>query len=571
MHQQTSLFLNLPTEVLIGIIRSCSNFKQALSLIATCKHLYLLWKTFSTSMVSYIGRNAIPAFDDALMAVRATEHAAAYYTHLVHVAKGLATISPPPPSRVSINTLISNGAAKASVYEAKKVLELKLFVDYSFYLSHHPTTATHLACLTQKSTSIPLPTECVYRRQELERAMEDACTHKSTSANASDDPEKEEETIQRDDEEERYLESLVYAGMYNFFTLSAILTNRYYEPFFTKNCIATSLREGYEIFWPREVSNDPYIAAAVDSGAPGIIDENTERLREYYLPMRQLRDEEVEYLMEWDVFNKSKFREMRQGGLAEAFDEVATYLCDRAKNRIKNRPAKKPTTPENGTQKQEQKVDEEGEGEYLFDISTAAEIQQMMILNNCYEVWMRMRERMDSLVEPVRLTHEKLLYALNRDDISLTTIPVVFHAIYGVGDAMMPSTIEDFRTHSYGPVPPNLQGHDSNGQPLKHTEVSDVIYQLIGKVGQELGDPGPGEDGGDAVRRYFEFGWSEYAFWEWIMKRRFGMRVNWKWAYVDNRYDDFVRHGRAFGGVEQFRKAIPGVVVRLDEEGTDQL
>ncbi|RVD86040.1 uncharacterized protein DFL_004334 [Arthrobotrys flagrans] len=480
------------------------------------------------------------------MAVRATEHAAAYYTHLVHFTKGLATISPPPPSRVSINTLISAGAAKASASEAKKILELKLFIDYSFYLSHHPTTTTHFACLTQKSTYIPLPKECEYRQQQREQANKNGCTHNSTSADSDNDY------------EESDLETLVYGGMYNFFTLSAILTNRYYEPFFTGSPIAANLREGYEIFWPREVSNDPYIAAAVDSGAPGIINKNTERLREYYLPMRQLRDDEVEYLMEWDVFNKEKFREMKQGGLAEAFDEIAAYLCERAKKRMKFTRKKAPLS------KKRNKTEKEGEEEeYLFDISTAAEIQQMMILNNCYEVWMRMRERMDSLLEPVRLTHEKLLYALNRDDISLTTIPVVFHAIYGVGDAMMPSTIEDFKTHSYGPVPPNLQGNDSNGQPLKHTEVSDVIYQLISKVGQELGDPGPGEDGGDAGRRYFEFGWSEYAFWEWVMKRRFGMRVNWKWAYVDIRYDDFVRYGKAFGGIEQFRKEIPGVVVSL--------
>ncbi|KAK6348685.1 hypothetical protein TWF718_006472 [Orbilia javanica] len=547
MHQPASVLLTLPTEVLIRVIRSCSSFKQALSLVSACKHLRLVWETCSTSIVSYIGRAAIPAFDDALMAVRATEHAAAYYTHLVHVAKGLATVSPPPPSRVPIDTLISQGAAKASISEAKKIIDLKLFVDYSFYLSHHPTAATHLACLTQNSTYIRLPTECEYRKQEREQANKNGnttnCAHNSTPAGF------------RGYDEESNLEALVYAGMYNFFALSAALTNRYYEPFFEKNPISTNLREGYETFWPREVSNDPYIAAAVDSGIPGIINENTERLREYYLPMRQLADDEVTYLMEWDVFNKRKFREMRPGGLAEAFDEISAYLCERAKKQMKIT-ARENLDPNHGGKN----GTEEG---YLFDISTAAEIQHMMILNNCYEVWMRMRERLDSLLEPVRLTHEKLLYALNRDDIELTTIPVVFHAIYGVGDAMMPSTIDDFKTHSYGPVPPNLQGHDSNGQPLKHTEVSDVIYQLISKVGQEFGDPGPGEDGGDAGRRYFEFGWTEYAFWEWVMKRKFGMKINWKWSYVDSRYDSFVRYGKAFGGVEQFRKEIPGVVVSL--------
>ncbi|KAK6502042.1 hypothetical protein TWF481_009858 [Arthrobotrys musiformis] len=564
MDQSRSRLLTIPTEVQIEIFQSCGTFKQALSLAVTCKHLHRVWETYSTSIVSPIGRSSIPAFDDALMAVRATEHAAVYYTHLVHEAKGLPTSSPPPPSRVSISTLTSASAAKASISEAKKVIDLKLFVDYSFYLSHNPTAATHLACLTQKSTYIPLPVECEYRKKERERANgigdTPSCTHSPTSSDNSNNNDDD------DKEREWNLESLVYGGMYNLFTLSAILTNRYYEPFFTKNGVSVNLREGYEIFWPREAPNDPYIAAAVDSGAPGIIDENTERLREYYLPMRQLKDGEVEYLMEFDVFNKRKFKEARQGGLAEAFDEISDYFCERAKKRMKPTP-KKPKVPISQTNgKGDGQVEAE---EYLFDVSTAAEIQQMLILNNCYEVWMRMRERMDSLLEPVRLTHEKLLYALNRDDIKLTTIPVVFHAIYGVGDAMMPSTIEDFKTHSYGPVPPNLQGNDSNGQPLKHTEVSDVIYQLISNVGQELGDPGPGEDGGDSGRRYFEFGWTEYAFWEWVMKRRFGMRVNWKWAYVDSRYDDFVRYGRAFSGVEQFRKEIPGVVVSMNGDGSE--
>ncbi|KAK6358746.1 hypothetical protein TWF730_008068 [Orbilia blumenaviensis] len=591
MNQSGSLLLRLPVEVQIGILQSCGSFKQALSLIATCKQLRLLWETYSTSIVSYIGRNAIPAFDDALMAVRATEHAAKYYTHIVHVAYGLPTASPPPPSTISINTLGAATAGKASVTEAKKVFDLKLFVDYSFYLSHHPTTATHLACLTQWSTYIPLPWACEYQREErgsICHVRKDGMRINTRSTNYND--------------EEARIEGLVYAGMYNFFTLSALLTNRYYEPFFTENPISTRLRNGYEIFWPREIYSDPSIASRAvlnpdggdgDGGGSMEIDENEARIREYYQPLRQLADDEVEYLMQWDVFNKVKFREARQGGLAEAFDEIAGYFCERARRRAKN------STPEQysifGAEKENDRLpqrrsyptptfgydteeDEEEEGErerereedkeYLFDTATAAEIQQMMILNNCYEVWMRMRERIDSLLEPVRLTHEKLLYALSRDNINLTTIPVVFHAIYGVGDAMMPSTIEDFRTHSYGPVPPNLQGNDKNGQPLKHTEVSDVIYQLINKVGQELGAPGPGEDGGDAGRRYFEFGWSEYAFWEWVMKKRFGMRINWKWVYVDSRYYDFVRNGRAFGGVEQFRREIPGVVIRrLGESG----
>ncbi|EPS35626.1 hypothetical protein H072_10996 [Dactylellina haptotyla CBS 200.50] len=590
--------LSLPIEVQISILQSCGSYTQALSLVTTCRQLYDLWTTCSTSIVSYIGRNSIPSFDDALIAVRATTHAAEYYTHLVHTAKSLPTGSPPPPSRVSIKQLSSSTTGKATTAEAKSVLNLKLFVDYSLYLSHTPPPATHLACLTQRSTYIPLHTPCSWREfftpQGKHYNHYPIANTQITSTSAiivgegtggttqQQQPQEHQQQHVVDEEEGLRIEARVYTGMYRLFTISALLTNRYYEPFFTDDPIAKRLREAYAIYWPREVKEDP--AAVVDPGM-GIIPEE---YRDFFAPIRRLQEDEIEYLMGWEVFNKKKFREGKEGGLVDEFEELAEYFCGKArrvavcddKKRKRRRSSRGSTSssssspqlgslspiPENsGGVMMMMNTNNKGE----FDLGTAAEIQELMILNNCYEVWMRMRERMDSLLEPVRLTHEKLLYGLYKNKVRLVTIPVVFHAIYGVGDAMMPQTVEEFMAHPYGPVPPNLQGLDNDGNPLKHVEVSDVIYQLVGAVGQELwegglqGKTGGYPVGGDSSKAYFEFGWPEYAFWEWAMKKRFGLRVEWKWAYLDGRYDEFVREGRAFTmRPADFKKEIPGVLGR---------
>ncbi|KAF3928027.1 hypothetical protein AA313_de0201252 [Arthrobotrys entomopaga] len=552
--KMTSRLLKLPIEVQINILQSCDSFTQALSLVKTCHKLYSLWTTYSTSIVSYIGHNSIPAFDDALITIRATNWASEYYHHMVHKTHSLPTKPPPPPSKLSIQDLSSPTSPKATIAETISVLNLKLFVDYSLYLSHTPITATHLACLVQSSTYIPLPSPCPYHQ----------CTQRER---ISDD--NTLDTLEFEGGSGREVERRVYVGMYTHFTISALMTNRYYAPFFEEGEIPRGLRAGYGIFWPREVKDDPNVMIErVNTG--GVV---SEEYREYFEPIRKLTDEEVEFLMRWDVFNKRKFREGRKGGLMEEFDEIWEWVCTRySHNHNKSSKTTSDVSDLNGVCIEE----EEGGGEGRrpkVDIETAAGIQQLMMINNCYEVWGRMRERMDSLVEPVRLTHEKLLYALYKDGVNLTTIPVVFHPIYGVGDAMMPTTVQEFMAHPYGPVPPNLQGSDNEGKPLKHVEVSDIIHQLVRVLGQELGE-GPAaqasiaeEDGslsvvgGDAGKAFFEFGWPEYAFWEHVMKKRFGMRINWKWTYLDNRYDEFVKYGEAFTmGLERFRGEIPGVL-----------
>ncbi|KAF3935407.1 hypothetical protein ABW20_dc0103438 [Dactylellina cionopaga] len=547
--------------------------------------------------------------------VRATDLAAAYYTHLVHTAKNIPTdpTTPPPPSRISINALSSSTTAKASIYETTRVLDLKLFVDYSLYLSHTPppSTSTHLACLVQRSTYVRKQHPCSWREFFTPSGkMYDHYRHMGSSqAKKKPDPLAEA----RREAKGLAVEAKIYSGMYRLFTLSAILTNRYYEPFFVDEGhedyeIAKRLREGYGIYWPREVTVDP-APRAVAAAAAGLPMNGTEvedgeeeevhseaelnqllgAYREYFQPTRELADDEVEYLMKWEVFSKRKFRERKPGGLAETFEELADYFCGTAKKRVQRatfldrnmtvpRSDSPAETGEEGDEvekeEEEEKESEDGK-EYEFDIDTAAEIQEMMILNSCYEVWTRMRERMDSLLEPVRLTHEKLLYALHKDEIKLITIPVAFHAIYGVGDAMMPKAVDDFRSHPYGPVPPNLNGTDNEGMPLKHVEISDVLYQLVQRAGREPGgEDGPfgqtgvqyedgsfGVVGGDSGKAYFEFGWAEYAFWEWVMKKKFGLRINWKWRYLDTRYDDFVKEGKAFMEAEQFRDEIPGILV----------
>ncbi|KAF3941634.1 hypothetical protein ABW19_dt0210465 [Dactylella cylindrospora] len=452
-------------------------------------------------------------------AIRATDQAAAYYNHLVLLAHDLPTKSTAPPDRVSLPSL-SPTVRKATIEEARRILDLKLFVDYSLFLSHGPGAYMHLACLIQSSSYIQLESECEHRMR----------------------PNGKIPTENRNDE---LVEARVYGSMYRLFTLSAVLTNIYFEPFFTNNPLATSLRKAYELYWPRRADVNPEIYINP----------------EYYDPIRQLKEDEVSYLMEWECFNKRKMRDGVKGGLAEIFEHVAGYFCEKGKKEVLFdggiwKPDVRESQPSNNEPERELAGPEEPTAEPSeVDIMKAAELQQLMMLNTCYEVWMRMRERMDTLIEPVRLTHEKLLYLLNRDEIDLITIPVVFHAIYGIGDAMMPARLEDFKTHPYGPVPPNLHGLDNEGKQLKHVEVPDMLYQLV----SHAGDLGPGSDAG---RAYFEFGWPEYGFFEWVASKRFGMKICWGWEYIDSRYNGFIREGRAFTDVMQFKKEVKGVVER---------
>ncbi|KAB5584775.1 hypothetical protein GE09DRAFT_1232854, partial [Coniochaeta sp. 2T2.1] len=65
--------LKLPFEILIMVFENCDDFIQVTSLASTCKLTNSVWKSSESSIIRSVAFSWIPAFDEALVAARATE------------------------------------------------------------------------------------------------------------------------------------------------------------------------------------------------------------------------------------------------------------------------------------------------------------------------------------------------------------------------------------------------------------------------------------------------------------------------------------------------------------------
>jgi hypothetical protein len=59
----------MPPEVLVHILQNCHDFADVLAMVSTCKRLRSVWATNIESVIWFVGKRSIVAFDDALMAV----------------------------------------------------------------------------------------------------------------------------------------------------------------------------------------------------------------------------------------------------------------------------------------------------------------------------------------------------------------------------------------------------------------------------------------------------------------------------------------------------------------------
>ncbi|KAK2776962.1 hypothetical protein FQN53_002468 [Emmonsiellopsis sp. PD_33] len=64
---------SLSVEIILRIFQSCDNFRDIVSCSSTCKILRRVWDVHQRSIIWNVGKTQIPAFNDALMAVRATQ------------------------------------------------------------------------------------------------------------------------------------------------------------------------------------------------------------------------------------------------------------------------------------------------------------------------------------------------------------------------------------------------------------------------------------------------------------------------------------------------------------------
>ncbi|KAL2060470.1 hypothetical protein VTL71DRAFT_9501 [Oculimacula yallundae] len=68
-----SLFTSGPPEIICRILSVYDSISHLLALATTCKHLHLVWLENNTSIIRHVARLSIPSFEDALLAIRATE------------------------------------------------------------------------------------------------------------------------------------------------------------------------------------------------------------------------------------------------------------------------------------------------------------------------------------------------------------------------------------------------------------------------------------------------------------------------------------------------------------------
>ncbi|KAF3358208.1 hypothetical protein VdG1_02985 [Verticillium dahliae VDG1] len=64
--------LSCPTEITVQIISLCDGLTDMLALASTCRQLHVMWEKAAPPLIWSTGRREIPAFEEALMAVRAT-------------------------------------------------------------------------------------------------------------------------------------------------------------------------------------------------------------------------------------------------------------------------------------------------------------------------------------------------------------------------------------------------------------------------------------------------------------------------------------------------------------------
>ncbi|KAF3159382.1 hypothetical protein TWF788_003791 [Orbilia oligospora] len=253
-----SPILNLPNEIHVEIFKRCTGFKDAVTLAVTCQQLHCIWENHQKAVISHIGGSCIVAFDDALRAVRAIDMAERQHQVLALQSSGVNVAdAEKPPKRIPIHRLGSS-SSMPSPDEITRVFDLKYFVEAALFLGHQEK-GVHIFC-QQSSSKLRLPGLCP-------RAVDGS--HAGISAKEAD--------------------FKIYASMYQFFLVSAVLSSVYLEPFFTDHPTSTILRANFST-----------IPAYPKFGA-----------------------EEVSYLRQWACYNKQHASQAQLDGI---FGELGDYL-----------------------------------------------------------------------------------------------------------------------------------------------------------------------------------------------------------------------------------------------------
>jgi len=61
---------SLPAELVVRVFQHCSSFADLRALVLACHHTHAVWVANSPNIIRHVAIRDIPAFDQALLAVR---------------------------------------------------------------------------------------------------------------------------------------------------------------------------------------------------------------------------------------------------------------------------------------------------------------------------------------------------------------------------------------------------------------------------------------------------------------------------------------------------------------------
>ncbi|KAK6342315.1 hypothetical protein TWF718_007718 [Orbilia javanica] len=457
-------FLDLPNEIHVEIFKNCAVFKEAANLAATCQQLQSIWRGHHKAVISHIGSRCMVAFDDALRAVRAIDMAERQYQTMVLQRSGVNVVeSERPPKRIPIHRL---GARHnpPSIDEMVRVFDLQYFIEVALFLGHEKRDI-HIFC-QQSSSKIQL------RRP---------CRNGVTNLQPGVSPEE--------------VNFKVYASMYRFFLVSAVLSSVYWGPFFADHPKAAMLRMSF--------------AGPSDSPVP-----------HPYITKRAFRPEDVAYIRRWACYNK---RKSSQAQLDEVFGELGEYLVERGRREAILGGTVLPNTqqPHNNDR----------------DIPTAGAVQAIMMIIGCHELfWCFAQQQLNCAGRAVERRPAWL------DGVKYKRIPVTFLGIHGALDACIPWNAADISRYPEIQLLTRPVGTGSDGRLLTQVRLLRLFHELM-FLDQRDGSL-------DSDLPY------ELGFFEYVLKKHFRLRVQFSWGYNSTFYSRYLADGTAFRGAEPFRRDI---------------
>ncbi|KAH9203957.1 hypothetical protein DL95DRAFT_499494 [Leptodontidium sp. 2 PMI_412] len=159
-----NILLSGPPEIVVGILIECQTFPELISVISTSKYVHSIWLSNMSTIIWHVGRNALPAFEYALLAVRAT-----------NLVKNAVREGKPPPNPLPIRDLCSK-PQQAQLSELKDLLNFQHLVkcvehmcvtseDWGSYPSDYADS------VTEEITRVKSPSEVRVWRERFYRAM----------------------------------------------------------------------------------------------------------------------------------------------------------------------------------------------------------------------------------------------------------------------------------------------------------------------------------------------------------------------------------------------------------------